>query len=734
MSARQIKKLQQLISQHDAADDDGEDAECGAEEATMRTRGSKAKKKKKNTVFNDDEQSPPLPSGSLITTVPETPKTTKVVTSSTNATEKQKGGGANSGSAPPATSANDPVKEQVKQQKKADQKERRRAKDLEDDALLDEMSRQQQQEPQGSTGRTSSDDASRGLPLTEESVMLLLEQCDSSRLDPRNEKIRKLGIGAVESKNSGTTRERVNPHMRGSAKLPTFRASPFATADKYSWPPFAPLLSLQVLPSARSSAKPLSVTATVYFVDGSGLENVKADARFDRCVRAFADVRTMATECLAYAPYHLPTLLQLHTAFLVLGDVAQAQVMLEYALFTVGVLLSRFPLSQPSTLRQLPYSDPRNQQVYLCLSRGVHHALKMGCAETAMGLCKLLLSLDPTDPKCVLLLLDYCALRGKEWSFLVACWPVMSRRLPGFAFHGALAKFLLEQESSTCPGSGLEPSPSAFEMLVQATLLHPRAAALLCEKAELKLPSGSNIVAMADVAPSSPAADRIAKLFADRSFDMWKSREVQRFAVAAFAQACSTDVTSSSSSPPMVDELHRARDGIPSSHMTQRYVGASSEDVLGETPTRIPAELLANFQRDDMAALQQEEDAQMMQHVQVSQYDADMFSRMEAAFGAVAGTFEERQEVYRQRLAHYEHLVGQEYNPLALFLRTLLPGAASVTEMAIQRALQDAGVADPVTNRREQQWQNDVAFWQRQDEQHEADRRDSDDDDASDVG
>jgi hypothetical protein len=638
---------------------------------------------------------------------------------------------------------------------KQEAKQRRRVRELEDERLLNELASAEGSKAKSADNMEVHRDPDYDAALVASAAVLgvvcgseaptaaaWLETCDPDRLDPRKEKIRKLGISAVEGGRGNTQQQqRSNPYLPPNAKLPSFRLSPFATPDRHSWPPFTPLLALCVNPAARAAAassgrKQADSGATMYYVDSSSHENVSADEEFDRQVRSMADVRTMVATCLHRSPYHLPTLLQLHTAFTVLGDVSQAQMMLDRAMYAVGVLLARFPLGQTSASRQLPYSDPRNQQVFLVLSRGMHSALKMGCAETAMGLAKLLLSLDPAlDPKAALLCVDYCALRGKDWRSLVARWPTMAPRLPGFAFHGALAKLLMERQAAedaekqagaggkniAKPIAGSRADhlvevggPTAFDMLVEAALLHPRAAAMLCEKAELKVASAVPMVSMAEAAASTGASDRVAKLFADRSYDLWKSKEVQRFATTAFTRACELSASASYSTCSFASkaELEAARDAIPHDALMRRYRDATSEDVLGETSNRIPAELLANFQRDD----EEMAEALMLgggggeQHVMLAQYDADMFRRMRAAFGHVPGTYEEQLATYIDRLTIYEQRIGQDYNPLALFLRTLMPGAASIREMTIQRALHEAGVPDPVAAERRQQRQRDAVL------------------------
>jgi len=63
---------------------------------------------------------------------------------------------------------------------------------------------------------------------------------------------------------------------------------------------------------------------------------------------------------------------------------------------------------------------PRRRLFHEALFRHIDSLSRRGCHRTALEFCKLLLSLEPdVDPMCVMLCIDYHALKSGESAFLL---------------------------------------------------------------------------------------------------------------------------------------------------------------------------------------------------------------------------------------------------------------------------------------------------------------------------
>jgi hypothetical protein len=124
---------------------------------------------------------------------------------------------------------------------------------------------------------------------------------------------------------------------------------------------------------------------------------------------------------------------------------------------------------------------------FVALFRQTQILGRKGCNRTALELCKLLLSLDPSDPLFILLAIDYYALRAEQYAFLFrleAEHPnaTLVRSLPNLAFSLAYAQRELER-SRAAPKST---NRSSSDLLQRALLAFPAALAPLLRKANVR--------------------------------------------------------------------------------------------------------------------------------------------------------------------------------------------------------------------------------------------------------
>jgi len=189
-------------------------------------------------------------------------------------------------------------------------------------------------------------------------------------------------------------------------------------------------------------------------------------------------------------PWHVDTLLQMSNICALRNEPAEAADMIERALYRLECSFQqkRPPFDISSPLTRLEWKHETNRSFFLAVVRHMNNISRKACYHTAFNYAKLLLSLDRTDPVCMLLTLDYWALRAGDWQFVLDFATSFNekgeetnfclRNLPNWAFSVALAKFHIEDESlvveSELPSMDLtDDFTNASGCLLQAVLLWP---------------------------------------------------------------------------------------------------------------------------------------------------------------------------------------------------------------------------------------------------------------------
>ncbi|KAF8289461.1 putative Transcriptional repressor TCF25 [Trypanosoma cruzi] len=394
-----------------------------------------------------------------------------------------------------------------KKQRNKNARAKRRKEEREDELLLEEALRQREEDAFAEGGRFGT-----GSGRSDEVDLLeLLSVCDVKKLDTREERIRRFGARAVEDIGDGRVPQR-RAESRPTSLLfaehaqfvPRFFHSLLATPNRYCWPQYDGLgvtLVAKGTKSAKNNEAKVNDGNTndggplLYYLDDSSAETRRAEAALAVCGSMHAGVEGIMT-CLAAAPYHIPTLIIASNLFETMGNIPRAQEAIDIALYHVGVLLSRFPVRQTVRRRCLPFGVTPNRQLFQVLRCGVHQALRKAATRTAWEIAKLIYSLDDTDPLGMLLQLDYLALRAKQWAWLVQVSFIVARELerhaegkvddtndawsnrklalalstlPGFFFSTALAKYFLEREEATSAVSGVSNKGKSSKVLRELT-------------------------------------------------------------------------------------------------------------------------------------------------------------------------------------------------------------------------------------------------------------------------
>ncbi|ELR18632.1 uncharacterized protein ACA1_298650 [Acanthamoeba castellanii str. Neff] len=271
-----------------------------------------------------------------------------------------------------------------------------------------------------------------------------------------------------------------------------------------------------------------SVNGINYFgIQWSGQYNKIMEQYFE-CVES-GDPNTIA-QLLQYHPYHVDALVQLAEVCKHTGELETATELVERAVFCFESVWH--PLFVPSLFRgnaRFLFSHEPNR--------------------TALEYCKLLLTLDPSDPFAVHLVVDYFALRAKEFPYVLRFareYNAQDRAargssqpkaktdlaygfgpmfdLPNFAFSVPLAKFFLEGEGDHAESA---------EWLERALLLYPMMLKPLLAKCNVRLSEKDRFGTWEELvghryfsAPFAFTQRYLIPLYLSRAHIMWKTPQV----------------------------------------------------------------------------------------------------------------------------------------------------------------------------------------------------------------
>jgi hypothetical protein len=227
-------------------------------------------------------------------------------------------------------------------------------------------------------------------------------------------------------------------------------------------------------------------------------------------------------------PYHIDSLLQLSEVCRMTDDYQMGADLIERALYSFEC--SFHPLfNYTQGMCHLDYRYRENRSLFLVMFRHVHTISNKGCHKTALEFCKFLLSLNPEDdPLCVLLMIDFFAIRAEEYEFLLKLveeWECTRNltQLPNIAISVSLALFYLSKKLNDT-----EMLRSADDKLQQALIMFPMVLQPLLDKCE--------VIVSAEVSNSShfqvstirepEALNILIQLFVERNHLMWKVPEV----------------------------------------------------------------------------------------------------------------------------------------------------------------------------------------------------------------
>ncbi|GAB1598010.1 transcription factor 25-like [Argonauta hians] len=296
------------------------------------------------------------------------------------------------------------------------------------------------------------------------------------------------------------------------------RPTPWLSTPKDNWPPYVKTgLSMSVLKSADDG--------------GNQMFTFEHNHQYQQVQFKFYDaVESLNTNNIADIlhdhPYHIDSLIQLSEICKNGEDLNRAKELIEKALFSFE--MSFHPLfSLTKGNCQLDFRRQENRAFYTALFKHIYYLSSKGCNRTALEYCKLLLSLDPhNDPLCVLLFIDYYALRAEEFSFLIRFYEEQEphknlSQLPNFAFSIPLAMYHMavqNNESTEKADQQLQKSLRTFPALLFNLLdkcsVNPAGSVTKCRlftESQICLPSGLH---------------QLIGLYTGRAWPCWKIPDV----------------------------------------------------------------------------------------------------------------------------------------------------------------------------------------------------------------
>ncbi|KAB7500403.1 Transcription factor 25 [Armadillidium nasatum] len=214
-------------------------------------------------------------------------------------------------------------------------------------------------------------------------------------------------------------------------------------------------------------------------------------------------------------PFHVDTLLQVSEIFRLADDSAMSAQLIERAIFVMESVAH--PLFNVTTGNsRLNFKQQENRGFFVAIFRHIINVGLKGCYRTALELCKLLLSLSPDDdPMAVSLMLDFYALRAREYAWLVALYDLYepSKNL------SMISKL----------GSFSEVRKRADEMLQKALIMFPGVVKPLLEKCnvqpDIDIDSHPYFGEKAQISMNR-GLSQIVNLYVGRNFHVWKEAGV----------------------------------------------------------------------------------------------------------------------------------------------------------------------------------------------------------------
>ena len=314
------------------------------------------------------------------------------------------------------------------------------------------------------------------------------------------------------------------------------------------WPKFENLLEMKSLGSNKDGSQVWN-----YVLSGKG---GAAQHLYEECQMTM-DPNSISSVLQIY-PWHVNSLLTMSDIYRTMGENSYADEFIDRCLYALEMAWPPGFRSALATGNARIKYDENSAPLFQALFRRIQTLGRRGLSRTALETCKMLLQLDLEDPMGARLIIDYYALKAREYHFIEYLVEANSEisLLPNIVYSLALARWHQEQDKAKPSGKGknstinisedkLKPSnASSTETLMKAMLLHPVASVRLQSKLmelnaahpQWDLISTYSLFSSASDCGSA-SLSHLVDIFVERHHLLWKHVQVQEWFCEAASHA-----------------------------------------------------------------------------------------------------------------------------------------------------------------------------------------------------
>ncbi|XP_054735841.1 transcription factor 25 [Anastrepha obliqua] len=313
-------------------------------------------------------------------------------------------------------------------------------------------------------------------------------------------------------------------NKRGRQKL-TLKSTYMVTA-KESWPPITkniitmkPVQLPEQLASTSSSHSASEKTQWFAFEHSQFYQSVQ-NLFLQAVERADSD---FFISLIRRCPYHVDSLIQLSELCKITENYSLASELIERAVLVLeSSLHPSFSLTSGNC--RLDYRRQENRSFFITLFKHAQYLEARACCRTAFELSKLILSLNPeVDPLAIVLIIDYYALRSKQYAWLIKFYEEYDAvrnlsQLPNMAYSYALALF--------CQTGECEKSDKALQY---ALLMFPGVLRPLLDELSVqtdKRVQASSYFNTSISSSQSPSLHQLVALYICRAKVVWRQNDM----------------------------------------------------------------------------------------------------------------------------------------------------------------------------------------------------------------
>mmetsp|Transcript_7991 Transcript_7991/g.23577 ORF Transcript_7991/g.23577 Transcript_7991/m.23577 type:complete len:721 (-) Transcript_7991:247-2409(-) len=227
---------------------------------------------------------------------------------------------------------------------------------------------------------------------------------NTKRLKVDDEMKRIFGAGVLAEETREGVRGRARGGMRGRGRVPLKRG--ILVTPKPHWPPFSGGLSMEVHPGPDGDPE----YSYVYSGNYEAVQEIYLDAQRSNDVNQIAAL-------LQQTPYHTDSLLTLFDLQRSMGEHAQADEMLQMALYAYEQAWHH-SFSPATAQVSMDSSLDTNKTFFLALFYHIQGLSRRGLHRTALEVAKLLLAMDQRDPLGMNLYMDFLAVCAGDYEFM----------------------------------------------------------------------------------------------------------------------------------------------------------------------------------------------------------------------------------------------------------------------------------------------------------------------------